>query len=139
MKTGTDFFIKCWCCSYQKKLQYLESAAGINIYNHKRTGLLGYEDVSQTKNPIHHQFTGILGVMFTNSYLAMNYFKKLSLSMFISKRICLNKWLFTILMRRLEVVKILIKYKCKTKWPVLVHCKSLHKGQQKQKNSNKLL
>ena len=77
MKTGTDFFIKCWCCSYQKKLQYLESAAGINIYNHKRTGLLGYEDVSQTKNPIHHQFTGILGLIFTNSYLAMNYFKKL--------------------------------------------------------------
>ena len=36
------------------------------------------EDVWQTKNPIHWQFAYINGFIFTNSYFAMNCFKKLS-------------------------------------------------------------
>lgn len=44
--------------------QYLESAAGIDIYNHVQTGSLGSVDVWQTKNPIHSQFTGILGFVY---------------------------------------------------------------------------
>ena len=56
----------------------MESAARINIHNHVQIGLLGYEDVWQIKNHIYYQFVGILGFIFTNLYLAMNYFKKLS-------------------------------------------------------------
>lgn len=48
---------------------YLESAAGIDIHNHFRTGSLGLEDVWKTKNPIHRQFAGILGFIFSNAYL----------------------------------------------------------------------
>lgn len=59
--------------------QYLESAAGIDIHNHVRTGSLGLEDVWHTKNPIHRQFAGILGFLFTNAYLAYNYFRKTSI------------------------------------------------------------
>ena len=43
-----------------------------------QTGLLRYENLLQTKNPIHLQFTCILGFTFANSQLAMNYFKKSS-------------------------------------------------------------
>ena len=53
--------------SIRTKLQYLESAAGIDIHNHVQTGSLGYQDVWQTKNPIHYQFAGILGFICTNS------------------------------------------------------------------------
>ena len=59
-------------------MQFLESAARINIHDHVQIGLLGYEDVWQIKNHIHYQFVGILGFIFTNLYLAMNYLKKLS-------------------------------------------------------------
>ena len=53
----------------------MQSGAGINIHNRMQTGLLRYENVLQTKNPIHLQFTCILGFTFANSQLAMNYFK----------------------------------------------------------------
>ena len=43
-----------------------------------QTGLLRYENVLQRKNPIHLQFSCILGFTFANSQLAMNYFKKSS-------------------------------------------------------------
>ena len=53
---------------------YLKMAAGIDIHNHVRTGSSGLEDVWQTKNYVHRQFAGIIGFIFTNSYLAINYF-----------------------------------------------------------------
>ena len=55
---------------------YLESAAGIDIHNHVRTGSKGFEDVWMTKNPILRQFAGIMGFVFANAFLAMKYFGK---------------------------------------------------------------
>ena len=56
--------------------EYLESAASIDIHNHVRTGSLGFEDIWKTKQPIHRQFAGVVGFIFTNAYLASNYFQK---------------------------------------------------------------
>ena len=55
---------------------YLKSAASIDIHNHVGTGSLGLEDVWQTKDPHKHQFAGITGFIFTNSYLAYQFFTK---------------------------------------------------------------
>ena len=55
---------------------YLKSPASIDVHNHVRTGSLGLEDVWQTKDPHKHQFTGITGFIFTNSYLAYRFFTK---------------------------------------------------------------
>ena len=57
-------------------VDYLRFAAGIDIHNHVRTGSLGFEDVWKTHNYIHRQFAGIFGFLFTNAYLAFNYFEK---------------------------------------------------------------
>ena len=40
-----------------------------------RTGSMGLEDVILTKSPHIRQFTGILGFLFTNSYLTYKHFK----------------------------------------------------------------
>ena len=53
---------------------YLKMAAGIDIHNHIRTGSAGLEDLWKTKSYIHHQFAGITGFIFTNTFLAINYF-----------------------------------------------------------------
>lgn len=58
----------------QVAVDYLKYAAGIDIHNHVRTGSLGLEDVWGTKSPLQRQLAGILGFIFTNSYLAMKYF-----------------------------------------------------------------
>ena len=58
--------------------EYLHSAASIDIHNHVRTGSFGFEDVWQTKKPIHRQFAGVMGFVFTNAYLAKCYFQKSS-------------------------------------------------------------
>ena len=50
--------------------KYLSHAAAIDIHNHVRTGSLGCEDVVLTHSPHMRQFTGIIGFLFTNSYLA---------------------------------------------------------------------
>ena len=55
---------------------YLTHAASIDIHNHVRTGSLGLEDVLLTLSPLTRQFTGIVGFLFTNAYLAFRYFKK---------------------------------------------------------------
>ena len=48
-------------------------AAGIDIHNHVgRFGSL--EDVWKTKSYNHRQFAGITGFIFTNAFLAINYF-----------------------------------------------------------------
>ena len=54
---------------------YLNHAAAIDIHNHIRTGSMGLEDAILTKSPHIRQFTGILGFLFTNAYLAYRYFK----------------------------------------------------------------
>ena len=53
--------------------------------------------------------------------------------MLISKAIWLIKQLATILMCRLEIIEIQIKYQCKTKCPIPMICKCLKKGSCKQK------
>ena len=53
---------------------YLKMAAGIDIHNHIRTGSASWEDVWKTKSYIHRQFAGITGFIFTNTFLAINYF-----------------------------------------------------------------
>ena len=53
---------------------YLRYAAAIDIHNHIRTGSLGLEDVYRTSSPHKRQFGGIVGFLFTNAYLAYNYF-----------------------------------------------------------------
>ena len=58
----------------QVAFDYLRYAAGIDIHNHVRTGSLGLEDVWMTKSPLQRQLAGIVGFIFTNSYLAMKYF-----------------------------------------------------------------
>ena len=113
--------------------QYLESAAGIDIYNHVQTGSLGSADVWQTRNLIHSQFTGILGFMFTNSYLLIDYFKKLPPKHVDFKKNLANHWLLMILMHRLDVIKIQIK------WPVLTLCKRLQQKLNGSKNLDFLL
>ena len=60
----------------QVAYDYLRYSAGIDVHNHVRTGSLGLEDVWRTASPHTRQFTGVLGFVFTNSYLAMKYFKK---------------------------------------------------------------
>ena len=42
------------------------------------TGSVGFEDVWQTKKPIHCQFAGVLGFVFNSAYLAKCYFQKSS-------------------------------------------------------------
>ena len=37
---------------------------------------MGYENAWQTQNPHHRQFAGLTGFLFTNAFLAYNYFKK---------------------------------------------------------------
>ena len=54
---------------------YLQNAAAIDIHNHVRTGSLGCEDVLLTKSPQMRQFSGIIGFLFTNAYLAFKKFK----------------------------------------------------------------
>ena len=54
---------------------YLAHAASIDVHNHVRTGSLGFEDVLMTLSPTVRQFTGIVGFLFTNSFLAYKYFK----------------------------------------------------------------
>ena len=51
-----------------------------------RTGSIGYEYVWQTKNSVHFVFAGTIGFIFTNSFKAINYFKKLS-----AKNVDINK------------------------------------------------
>ena len=60
----------------QVAYDYLKHAAGIDIHNHVRTGSLGLEDVWRTVSPHTRQFAGVLGFIFTNSYLAMKYFQR---------------------------------------------------------------
>ena len=55
---------------------YLIYAPSIDIHNHVRTGSLGLEDVLLTLSPHVRQFTGIVGFLFTNAYLAYKYFKQ---------------------------------------------------------------
>ena len=54
---------------------YLRNAASIDIHNHVRIGGLGCEDVLVTVSYHMRQFAGILGFLFTNSYLAFKKFK----------------------------------------------------------------
>ena len=54
---------------------YLNHVAAIDMDNHIRTGSMGLEDAILTKSPHIRQFTGILGFLFTNAYLAYRYFK----------------------------------------------------------------
>ena len=54
---------------------YLKFAASIDVHNHVRTGSLGLEDVFHTHTPQLQQFAGIVGFLFSNSYLAFQYFK----------------------------------------------------------------
>ena len=54
---------------------YLTYAASIDVHNHVRTGSLGLEDVLLTLSPHARQFSGIVGFLFTNAYLAFKYFK----------------------------------------------------------------
>ena len=56
-------------------VDYLKSAAAIDIHNHVRTGSVGLEDAIKTKSPMVRQFTGVLGFLFTNAYLQYTYFK----------------------------------------------------------------
>ena len=58
--------------------EYLQSAASINIHNHVHTVSGGFGDVWQTKKPIHCQFPGVMGFVFTSTYLAKCYFQKSS-------------------------------------------------------------
>ena len=59
-------------CAYT----YLQNSAGIDVHNHFRTGSCGLEDVWRTHNPMHRQASGVLGFLFTNSFLAKRYFQK---------------------------------------------------------------
>ena len=54
--------------------RYLRHAASIDIHNHVRTGGTGLEDVWMTKSYISRQFAGVLGFVFSNAYLAFQYF-----------------------------------------------------------------
>ena len=54
---------------------YLKHTASIDIHNHVRSGSRALKDVWKTKSPVRRQLAGILGFCFTNSYLAMQYFK----------------------------------------------------------------
>ena len=54
---------------------YVTHAATIDIHNHIRTASMGLEDVILNISLHIRQFTGILGFLFTNSYLAYKYFK----------------------------------------------------------------
>ena len=56
--------------------EYLKYAASIDIHNHYRCGSAALEDVWHTHNPHLHQFSGVLGICFTNAYLAMKYFTR---------------------------------------------------------------
>ena len=53
---------------------YLKYSAAIDVHNHNRSGSVALEDIWHTKNPLRHQFAGILGFCFTNSYLGMKHF-----------------------------------------------------------------
>ena len=53
---------------------YLKYSAAIDVHNHYRSGSVALEDIWHTKTPLRHQFVGILGVCFTNSYLGMKHF-----------------------------------------------------------------
>ena len=55
-------------------------AAGIDIHNHRRTGSPGLEDVWRTKSYIHCQFARITGFIFTNAFLAINYFNNIKVN-----------------------------------------------------------
>ena len=57
---------------------YLKMAAGIDIHNHIRTGTANLEDVWKTKSDINQQIAGITGFIFTNTFVAMNYFSNLN-------------------------------------------------------------
>ena len=53
----------------------LTHPALINSHNHVKIGSMGLEDLILTKSPYFSQFTGILGFLFTNSYVTYKYFK----------------------------------------------------------------
>ena len=55
--------------------EYLKYCSSIDVFNHFRTGALGFEDVVKTHSPHMRQACGILGFIFTNTFLAYRYFK----------------------------------------------------------------
>ena len=59
----------------QVAFDYLNGCAAIDIHNHVRTGSVGLEDIWKTSSSIARQFAGILGFVFSNSYLAYKWFK----------------------------------------------------------------
>ena len=56
--------------------EYLSSSASIDIHNHLCTGSTGLEDAWQTKNANMRQVAGVIGLLFTNAYLAYRHFQK---------------------------------------------------------------
>ena len=72
--------------------EFLMYCAGIDIHNHMRTGSLSYEDIWHTRNAIHRQFAGITGFLFTNAYLAKNYFQRKNIKMLTSRWHYQIKW-----------------------------------------------
>ena len=62
----------------QVAYDYLQHAAAIDIHNHVRTGSVGMENALLTKSPIIRQFSGITGFVFSNAFLAFQFFKNKS-------------------------------------------------------------
>ena len=60
----------------QVAYDYLKSSASIDIHNHFRTGSTGLEDSWLTKSAHLRQLAGVLGFLFTNSFLAYRHFRK---------------------------------------------------------------
>ena len=56
--------------------EYLSSSASIDIHNYFCTGSTGLEDAQQTKNANMRQVAGVIGLLFTNAYLAYRHFQK---------------------------------------------------------------
>ena len=53
---------------------YGKYSPAIDIHNHIRQGRCALEDVFRTKNPHIRQFTGVMSFVFTNAFLAWQYF-----------------------------------------------------------------